>query len=117
MTHWIALLVAVAANVGANISFKHFVQNTELRPAWSSFAVAVAQPALWIGLVLGVSLLGAYLYALKAIPLSVAYTTATTLSIAGVTCAGVLIYGEPFSTRMAVGIATVMMGVFLVTSG
>jgi multidrug transporter EmrE-like cation transporter len=117
MTYWIALLLAVAANVGANIAFKSFVQNTDLKPDWSSFATAVAQPAIWIGLGLGGSLLGAYLYALKGIPLSVAYTAATTLSIAGVTCAGVLIYGENFSPRVGVGIATVIAGVILIAKG
>jgi multidrug transporter EmrE-like cation transporter len=71
---------------------------------------------LWIGLCLGVSLLGAYLYSLKGLPISIAYTAATTLSIVGITCAGVLIYGEAFSLRMAVGILTVMLGVFLVAT-
>jgi multidrug transporter EmrE-like cation transporter len=116
MSHWIALLLAVAANVGANIAFKHFVENTDLKPTWPSFVTAVAQPTLWLGLGLGVGLLGAYLYALRGLPLSVAYTTATTLSIAGVTCAGVLLYGESFGPRMVAGIAMVMAGVFLVTT-
>jgi multidrug transporter EmrE-like cation transporter len=116
MSHWIALLLAVAANVGANISFKRFVETTEAKPAWSSLPVALTQPTLWIGLGLGVGLLGAYLYALRGIPLSIAYTAATTLSVAGVTCAGVLIYGEPFSVRLAVGIGAMMLGLYLVTS-
>jgi multidrug transporter EmrE-like cation transporter len=114
--HWIALMLAVAANVGANIAFKYLVQNTDARPTWSTIPAAAAQPALWIGLVLGVTLLLAYLYALKGIPLSVAYTTATSLSIAAVTCAGVLIYGEAFSLRMAFGIAAVMAGLFLIST-
>jgi multidrug transporter EmrE-like cation transporter len=46
----------------------------------------------------------------------VAYTTATSLSIAAVTCAGVLIYGEAFSLRMAFGIAAVMAGLFLIST-
>jgi multidrug transporter EmrE-like cation transporter len=116
MTYWIALLLAVAANVGANISFKYFVQNTELKLAWPTLLAAAFQPSLWIGLCLGVSLLGAYLYALKGLPISVAYTSATTLSIVGITCAGVFIYGEAFSLKMAIGIIMVMGGVFLVTN-
>jgi multidrug transporter EmrE-like cation transporter len=116
MTYWIALLLAVAANVGANISFKYFVQNTELKLEWHSLLAAAFQPSLWIGLCLGVSLLGAYLYSLKGLPISVAYTAATTLSIVGITCAGVLIYGEAFSLRTAAGIVTVMLGVFLVAT-
>jgi multidrug transporter EmrE-like cation transporter len=116
MTYWIALFLAVAANVGANISFKYFVQNTELKLEWTTLLSAAFRPSLWIGLCLGVSLLGAYLYSLKGLPISIAYTAATTLSIVGITCAGVLIYGEAFSLRMAVGILTVMLGVFLVAT-
>jgi multidrug transporter EmrE-like cation transporter len=108
--------LAVAANIGANISFKHFIQTTEAKPSWSSLPVALAQPTLWIGLGLGVGLLGAYLFALRGIPLSIAYTAATTLSVAGVTCAGVLIYGEPFTLRMGAGIGAIMLGLYLVTS-
>jgi multidrug transporter EmrE-like cation transporter len=116
MTYWIALFLAVAANVGANIAFKYFVQTTEPKLAWSSVAAAVTQPTLWIGLSLGVGLLGAYLYALRGIPISIAYTTATTLSIVGITSAGVLLYGEAFGHRMGIGIATVMIGVFLIST-
>lgn len=116
MSYWIALLLAVGANVGANIAFKHFVQTSDVRANLPSLLAAAAQPTLWIGLTLGVGLLGAYLYALKGIPISIAYTAATTLSIAGVTCAGVLLYGEDFGPRMLIGIATVVVGVFLITT-
>lgn len=116
MSYWIALALTVAANVCANISFKYFVQTTDAKLTLSSLKAAIAQPTLWIGLSLGVGLLATYLYALRGIPISVAYTTATTLSIAGITSAGVLIYGEPFGLRMALGIATVMAGVFLIST-
>ena len=108
MKYWIALLLAVVANVGANIAFKAFIQKTALKPEWPALLAAAFQPSLWIGLCLGVGLLGAYLYALRGLPISVAYTSATTLSIVGITCAGVLIYGEPFSLKMAAGILIVL---------
>jgi len=116
MSHWIALLVAVAANVAANIAFKSFVQNADLGWNRSSFFAAIAQPTLWMGLGLGIVLLGTYLYALKAIPISVAYTAATTLSIVAVTTAGILIYGEAFGPRLVLGVATVIVGVGLITT-
>ena len=116
MSHWIALLVAVAANIGANISFKHFIQNTEFTGLWSSLGAISRQPAFWIGLTLGLCLLGAYLYALRGIPISVAYPMATSLSIAGITCAGVLIYGEAFGARMAIGVVSVIAGVVLIAT-
>lgn len=116
MSHWIALFLAVAANVGANVSFKHFVQNTEFRATWPAVFAALGQPTLWIGGMFGATLLGCYLYALRGIPISVAYTSATTLSITAIICAGVFLYGEPFGPRMAAGVAAVMVGVFLITT-
>ena len=117
MSHWIALLMAIAGNVGANIAFKHFVLNTELKRSWASVGIAFAQPSFLIGLSLGFMLLGTYLYAIKGIPLSTAYTVATSVSIAGVTCAGVLIYGETIGLRAGIGVAVVLLGVGLITTG
>lgn len=114
MSHWIALLLAVAANIGANISFKYFIQHTEFNGFWPSLAAIIRQPTFWLGGCLGVGLLCSYLYALRGIPISVAYTTATSLSIAGITMAGVLFFGEAFGFRMAVGLAGVVAGVYLI---
>lgn len=116
MNYWIALFFTVAANVGANISFKHFIQNTEFNGLSASLSAIARQPTFWIGGCLGVALLTSYLYALRGLPISVAYTTATSLSIAGITTAGVLIYGEAFSPRMAIGLVSVVAGVFLITT-
>lgn len=116
MSYWIALLLAIAGNVGANISFKHFIQTTDLDMSWASARVALLHPSFWLGMIFGFSLLGCYLYAIKGLPLSVAYTTATSLSIAGITCAGVFLYGETLGVRALIGIAVVLLGVFLVTS-
>lgn len=117
MSYWIALIIAIAGNVGANIAFKQFMQNTELKRSWASVGVAFAQPSFLIGCSLGFVLLGTYLYAIKGIPLSTAYTVATSVSIAGVTAAGVLIFGETISLRAAIGIAVVLLGVALITAG
>ena len=116
MNYWIALLVAVAANIGANVAFKDFVETSDF--GWSSSAIlkAVLHPSLWIGVALGVTLLVSYLAALRGLPISVAYTAATTLSIAGITSLGVLVYGEPFGLKMATGIVAVTVGVLLITT-
>lgn len=111
------LFVAIAANICANIAFKHFVHNTEIRASWPSVGLALLQPSFWIGCFLGVTLLGCYLYSIRTIPLSMAYTVATSLSIAGITCAGVFVYGEVLGVRTLIGIVVVLIGVVLITSG
>ena len=116
MNYWIALFVAVIANIGANIAFKHFLESSDLKWTKSAAVSAALHPSLWIGVGLGVTLLVSYLAALRGLPISVAYTTATTLSIAGITALGVLFYSEPFGWRMALGVATVVVGVLLITT-
>ncbi len=117
MAHWIALFLAIGGNVGANIAFKKFVSSTEFDWSWASVANAFAQPALWVGGFFGFMLLGCYLFAIKQLPLGAAYTVATSLSIVGVTCAGVFIYGEAIGFRSIAGIAVVLAGVLLITTG
>ncbi|MEM9342749.1 MAG: SMR family transporter [Pseudomonadota bacterium] len=112
MSHWIALVLAIAGNVGANVAFKRFIQNAD-----GTVLQAVKQPSLWIGLCLGGLLLVSYLYALRGLPLGLAYTFATSISIAGITLAGVLLYGETITLRSAVGIAVIMAGIVLLTTG
>lgn len=116
MSHWIALFVAIAGNVGANIAFKNFMRSTEFSMAWSSVGTALSQLSFWLGIGLATALLGCYLYAIKLIPISTAYTVATGLSIAGVTCAGVILFGETVGLRALAGIVAVMAGVLLITT-
>jgi multidrug transporter EmrE-like cation transporter len=116
MSHWIALFLAILGNVGANIAFKRFTLDTEFSRSVPSVMSALTHPALWIGLFLGFGLLVCYVFAIRSIPLSMAYTAATSLSIVGVTCAGVLIYGDTIGLRSIVGIAAVLAGVALITT-
>lgn len=117
MSYWIALVVAIASNIAANIVFKHFMQTVEFKRSWSAVGAALAHPSLWLGGFLGFVLLGSFLYALRQIPLGIAYTVATSVSIAGVTCAGALLFGEVISLRMIVGVVVVLLGVSLITAG
>lgn len=117
MSYWLALLLAICGNIGANIAFKKFTIETEISRSWSSVTTALLHPMLWVGLGLGVMLLGSYLFAIRQIPLSAAYTLATSLSIVGVTTAGVFLFGETIGVRSVLGIATVIFGVGLITTG
>lgn len=117
MGYWLALLLAIAGNIGANVAFKKFTNDTEFSGTWASIASSLLHPMLWLGLFLGVMLLGSYLVAIRQIPLSVAYTLATSLSIIGITCAGAFIFGEAVGLRAMLGIGLVIVGVAVITTG
>jgi multidrug transporter EmrE-like cation transporter len=57
-----------------------------------------------------------YLRAIKDIPIGIAYSVATSLSISGVALAGSLIYGDVLRLQSLVGIGVVMFGVLLLVT-
>jgi multidrug transporter EmrE-like cation transporter len=116
LSYWIALFLAIAGNIAANMSFKHFVTTTNLDASWASVRITVTHPSFWLGIAFGVSLLACYLYAMKGLPLSIAYTTATSLSIVGITCVGVFLYGETLGIRAMIGIPVILAGVVLMST-
>ena len=64
---WLALIIAVSANVASNNAFKMAVSR------WTSdgeghWWTLVVDPVFWIGLGLASVLLGSYLYTLRAFP-------------------------------------------------
>lgn len=117
MSYWIALLLAICGNIGANFAFKKFTVDTEMSRSWSSVLSILTHPMLWLGLALGVSLLIGYLYAMRGIPLRTAYTLATSLSIVGIAGVGAIYFGETISLRAGFGMALVIVGVGLLTTG
>jgi multidrug transporter EmrE-like cation transporter len=117
MSHWIALFLAILGNVGANIAFKKFVTTTEFGWSWPLVRAALLQPTLWVGFSFGLALLGCYLYAIRGLPLGAAYTLATSLSIVGMTCVSVFLFGEALGVRAIFGIVVVLVGVALITTG
>ena len=58
-----------------------------------------------------------YLYAMRGIPLRTAYTLATSLSIVGIASVGAIYFGETIGLRSGFGIALVIAGVALLTTG
>lgn len=117
MSYWIALLLAICGNIGANFAFKKFTVETEISRSWSSMLSTLMHPMLWLGLTLGISLLVGYLYAMRGIPLTTAYTLATSLSIVGISTVGAVYFGEVISLRAGFGIVLVIVGVGLLTTG
>ncbi len=109
---WLALIIAVSANVASNHAFKMAVSR------WTSdgeghWWTLIVDPVFWIGLGLAGVLLGAYLYALRAIPLSIAYPSVTGLAMVGIAITGTQILGESLSQSNIAGIGLIAVGVFL----
>ena len=72
-------------------------------------------PWAWLGGAGSLLLLGSYLYAIRSMPLGVAYPIATSLGTVAVALAGVLIFSESLRPSNIIGIALVVTGVLLIS--
>jgi multidrug transporter EmrE-like cation transporter len=114
--YWAALFAAVGANVVSNVAFKLGMQRvalpTDASPVHVLFEI-LRQPWLWVGGVFAAVLLGLYLFAVKGVPLGVAYPTVAGLAMVGIHAAGILLLGERFSVAGACGVLAIVLGVCL----
>lgn len=110
--YWSALLLAVCANVFANIALKLAV--LELSGPLDLRALLTA-PWAWAGLTGCVLLLGGYLIAIRGVELSIAYPTVTGLAMVGIAIVGHVLFSEALSLQKLVGIGLVVTGVFILS--
>ena len=114
MSHWTALTLCVVANVGCNIAFKRLVDSTDGASFWRLNGGVLGELALWIGLLLAGLALAGYLYAIRIVPLSIAYAVVTSVSIVLLALAGSLFLNESISIKQIAGFSLIIVGISLV---
>lgn len=110
----IALAIVVAANVGGQLLFKLAADQvrTETNIATMLFRL-MSVPAMWGAVILyGVTII-AWVWVLRTVPLSVAYS-AVALVFALVPLLAIWLFKEPLTPQFALGAALIMVGVVLV---
>lgn len=116
MSHWLALIICIAANILANIAVKRAMDATPLEVSWNGLVTAVLQPWLWAGIALAGVVFLSYLYAIRGVPLSTAYPFTTSSATIGIALAGSLLFGETIGWRGALGIGLVLGGLMLLAT-
>lgn len=111
----VALALCVIGNVCANAGFKRLVQSVEPEFSLRTLVDVVTSPWLWLGGLGSLLLLGSYLYAIRTLPLGVAYPIATSLGTVAVATMGILMFSEPLKLTNMAGIALVICGVLLIS--
>jgi len=112
---WLILILGILSNASASVLIKVAVSSKET-------PIQLSNPLSIIGnlpLVSGIGLYGIafvlYALALKYLPLNVAHPTLTSGSIALVSIASVVFFGENLSTINIVGIVFIILGVCALT--
>lgn len=113
--YWFALIVAIFANIFSNVAFKRAMEGASFESGGSLLRTVGHQPWIWLGLGTAVILLGAYLFAIKRIPLSVAYPSVTGIAMVGIAVSGVVFLGETFPPIKWAALAAVIGGVYVLS--
>lgn len=110
----VALAIVVAANVGGQLLFKLAADQVkdETNPVAMSFRL-LAVPAMWGAVVLYGITIVAWVWVLRTLPLSVAYS-AVALVFVLVPLLAVWLYREPLTWQLGLGAALITAGIVLV---
>jgi len=115
MSHWLALAVAVVANVAANTALKVAMSSVTGNSGKVAFLQLLSLGSFWIGLVFAGILLVSYLLALKSIPVSIAYVCVTSLAMVGLVIVEKGLFGVQVGPAKIAGILLVIAGVWLLS--
>lgn len=111
--YWAALAVAVAANVFSNVAFKQAMTIKHPRAGSGTAFWVLAEPWTWIGLASAGILLSAYLFAIREVPLSIAYPVVTGFAMVGIAIFSGLLFDEVVTPSKIVGIGSIAIGIAL----
>jgi len=114
MENFVALTIVVAANVGAQLLFKLAAQQVAGETSMSGMVLRlIAVPSMWGALALYAVTTLAWVWVLRTVPLSVAYS-AVALVFVFVPLLAVWLFKEPLTLQFALGTALIGAGVLLV---
>ncbi len=111
---YMALALVIAANVGGQLLFKAAATSVAAETSLVGMTLRLAVvPAMWGAVLLYAVTIIAWVWVLRTVPLSVAYS-AVALVFVLVPLLAVWLFGEPFTLRFALGTALIAAGVLLV---
>lgn len=110
MTHWILILMAAAANVVLNLSLRQTARAFTPGLPREMLASVLLSPWVWLSVLSGTILIGAFVTAIRSFPLSLTYTAITATAMVALTLVGVLMEYETVNFGRAVGLALIVTG-------
>jgi len=110
-SHIFLLLVAVSANVTANLAFKKAV--TVHVAAARSVTQILLEPWIWLGCVASAILLASYLVVISKLHVEVAYAIVTTGALVVLSIIAPTVFGTSYSVVKIAGISLSLSGIAL----
>ena len=112
---YMALGLAVAANFCANLALKRAMVGVTGENLREIIFNLLGSLPFWVGVGSALVLLGAYLFAIRILPLGTSYAAVTALTIALLTTWGFWTGSDPITLAKVVGVFAIIVGFVLVT--
>lgn len=112
---WLAIGIAVLANVVANITLKVAMTSAGEKAGVTAFSSALSTGTFWLGVLSAGVLLLSYLYAIKSIPVGTAYVVTTSLAMVGIAFAENRFFGTAITAPKLFGILLVIAGIAVIS--
>ena len=123
MAHVISLVVALVCVAATSLLIKAGALAMEAQqagaspPPLSMVKTALTNPWIIAGILCGILNLAAYTFALKKIPVNMAYPIMSSLSYAIIVCGAAVLFSERLNVRQMIGVGIILAGVWIVASG
>ena len=124
MIYMVSLAVSLVFSVAMNLLMKAGARAIEVQhqtgaglSLLASVKAGLCSPWIIGGVICGALNLAAYTFALRKLPVSLAYPIMSSLGYAIIVGAAAIWFSERISVRQIVGIGVIMAGVWLVASG
>ncbi len=114
---WIALAVAVIANISANLLLKQVMVRVDPASTRSTLLQVLSSASFWLGIAAAAVLLLAYLVAIRNISVGTAYVVTTSLAMVGIVLLENRLFDVSIGPTKAVGIVLVVLGVWMISRG
>ena len=116
MAKWLAIALCVSANISANLCFKRAMSEIGAPLTIEALRTLIFRPWLWAGLLCASVVLASYLYAIRELPVGLAYSIVTSSVLVGTLGLGFILLNEHLATRSLVGVFFVGVGMVLIVS-
>ncbi|UWQ91900.1 hypothetical protein QEZ52_18820 [Aliisedimentitalea scapharcae] len=108
--HWALIALAATSNVVLNLCLRKASRMLDLSGAWPLVLSLLQSVWMWLAVVSAVTLIGAFMAAIRVYSLSMTYTAITALAMVALTVIGALAHSEQISSLRIAGLTLIILG-------
>lgn len=113
MTQWLLIFIAASSNVALNLFLKKGGQGLDVSSPKQIALSILTSGWMWLAVLSAVTLLTAFVAAIRLYSLSLTYTAVTSLAMIALTVIGAIFHGEAVGMTRTIGLSLIIAGLML----